>query len=90
MNENPLAQIRAEVQWRRDGESPGWLFDPRTGGVFGLNNTAATILESLASGRDQEGLVEDMVAGFEVDELTARQDVSAFLGGLKEQDLVEG
>ena len=81
-------KLRSEVQWQREGERPGFLFDPRLGGLFGLNDTSCVVLEGLARGLDEETLVREIQETFDVPELTARVDLSAFLNLLMEHDLV--
>jgi hypothetical protein len=82
-------KLREEIRWEREGDEPGYLFDPRQGGVFGLNPTSALVLEGLARELDEEHLAAEMMANFEVGEVAARTDLSAFLDLLMEHDLVE-
>ena len=81
-------RLRAEIAWEREGSSPGFLFDPRHGGVFALNDTARVVLEGVERGLDAEALTRELVRTFEVNELAARGDVRAFLELLQENDLV--
>jgi len=82
-------KLRREIVWNRDGDGPGYLFDPRCGAVVGVNDTARTILEGLATGHDEDGLVRVLVQKHRVPELAARGDVRAFLDHLGENDLLE-
>ena len=82
-------RLRPQIVWNREGAQPGFLFDPRTGGIYALNRTAAAILEQLAAGHDCEALTAHLVRTFEVQYLAARDDVESFVAELRENDLVE-
>ncbi len=82
-------RLRERIRWRRDGDEPGFLFDPRHGGVFGLNPTSKLILEGLTRDLDEDELVNELTGTFTVSELEARTDLKSFLSVLLENDLVE-
>ncbi len=82
-------KLRESVDWIRDGQEPGYLFDRRLGAIFGLNATSAVVLEQLAEGADEELLVAALREQCAASELAARDDVAAFLKTLMEKDLVE-
>ncbi len=88
MTHAAVKALRSDVTWNQEGDGPGYLFDPRTGSIFGLNRTAAALLEGLKRGEDAETLAARLVRRFEVETLTARMDVRAFLDGLEERGLV--
>lgn len=53
--------------------------------VLSLNESAVCIVEALRAGvTDEEELVAGLISEFEVDEATARRDVSAFLRTLEQ------
>ncbi len=81
--------LRSEVIWQRDGDEPGFLLDQRTGGIFGLNRTAADVLDGLARGENVEVLSQLLASRYAVFHLTARGDVMALLGRLEKLDLVQ-
>ncbi|MDP6539414.1 MAG: PqqD family protein [Planctomycetota bacterium] len=81
-------KLQPQVSWERGDTGPGYLFDRRGGGIYGLNATSALVLEGLEEGRDEDGLVALLIARGEVGELAARDDVRAFLFLLAEQGLV--
>ncbi|OGS50715.1 MAG: hypothetical protein A3J79_12500 [Elusimicrobia bacterium RIFOXYB2_FULL_62_6] len=53
-----------------------------------LNQTGSLIWEGLAAGKSEAGLAEAVRAEFEVDERTARGDVSAFVAELSKAGLI--
>lgn len=53
-----------------------------------LNPAGALIWEGLAAGRGEARIAEDLCAGFEVDEKTAREDVDSFISKLAEAGLM--
>lgn len=82
-------RLRNRIRWTHDGDEPGFLFDPRHGGVFGLNPISRLILEGLARDLDEDQLVNELTSTFAVGELEARTDLRSFLSILLENDLVE-
>ncbi len=61
----------------------GFAFDPMTGQTYSLNRTGIFIVKRLKEGKSPEEIVHDMVNNFEVDEETAREDLTKFLDVLK-------
>ncbi len=82
-------KLRTHVKWHREGRASGYLLDSRTGNIHTLNETAAALLEALEQGADVGALEEHMRASFQVGELAAREDVTAFTQLLLENDLVQ-
>jgi len=82
-------KLRSNLQWRREGGAPGYLFDPRTGNVHGLNDTASFLLTRIEAGDGRAALIDAVVAEFEVYPLSAHTDVDAFLNTLQDHDLIE-
>jgi hypothetical protein len=55
--------------------------------LFVLNDTGLWLWQRLDGGRSLDDLVGDMVAEFDVDHITARQDIESFAGHLMEAGL---
>lgn len=53
-----------------------------------LNPTAAMLWRRLVEGADRNGLIASLVNEFDIDTLTASQDVDAFLEGLDAHGLL--
>lgn len=54
-----------------------------------LNGTGAFLWEQLGAETTEDALVQALLAEYAVDEDTARADVAAFLGKLRDADLLE-
>jgi len=61
----------------------GFMFDPRTGESFLLNETALQLLEGLKRGLDEEELAAELAEQWSIDLSQARRDVSEFLQQLR-------
>ena len=83
------ARLRDGVSWVRSDDDPGYLFAARTGGVFALNRTGASIVRGIEKGADRARLVADLVSTFQTDELEAGEAVDSFLASLEEHGLAE-
>ncbi len=57
-------------------------------GVINLNETGAFLWKLLEKGCDEKGLKDALLAEYDVDEETAAADIKAFVGKLKEADLI--
>lgn len=57
-------------------------------GMINLNDTGAFLWKKLEGGASEEELVSAMLSEYDVDEETAKRDISAFLDKLKEADLL--
>ena len=64
----------------------GYVFDPNTGESYQLSVTGLACLRGLQHGATAAGLLADILARHEVDPLTARCDLDAFLWELKQLD----
>jgi len=64
----------------------GFAFDPNTGESYQLSVTGLACLRGLQHGATAAGLLADILATHEVDPLTARCDLDAFLWELKQLD----
>ena len=58
-------------------------------GLFALNELGAFLWDRLETAADEETLVQDVLAEYEVDETTARTDTAEFLQKLREMDILE-
>lgn len=58
-------------------------------GMINLSEVAAFVWEHLDSAADVEALVQMVLAEYEVDESTARQDIALFLDSLVENNMAE-
>jgi len=83
------ACLREGVSWVRSADDPGYLFAARTGGVFALNRTGASIVGGIERGAGRARLVADLVTAFQTDELEAGEAVDSFLASLREHGLAE-
>lgn len=54
-----------------------------------LNGTGAFLWNQLSADATEEALVQALLAEYAVDEETARADVAAFLGKLRDADLLD-
>lgn len=61
----------------------GFMFDPRTGESFLLNETALQLMEGLKRGLDEEELAAELAEQWSIDLPQARRDVSEFLQQLR-------
>lgn len=57
-------------------------------GVINLNDTAATMIKYLSEDITEEELVQKMLAEYDVPEEELRQDVSAFIEKLREENVL--
>lgn len=58
-------------------------------GMIALSESGELLWDALAEGAEEDVLVELIIQNYEVDELTARTDVRAFLKGLQEQGALQ-
>ena len=64
------------------------LLDLGSGSYFGLNEVGSCIWQALERGATVAELLAAVLAGFEVDEETARRDLSALLEDLSARGLI--
>ena len=55
----------------------------RFSGMIRMNKTGKRIFELLMEGKDQDGVVKELMEEYEVDEATARSNVGDFISKLK-------
>ncbi len=58
-------------------------------GLINLNSTGAFLWKLLEQGAEEEELVAKLLEEYEIDEETAKKDVSAFVAKVKEAKLVK-
>lgn len=58
-------------------------------GIIKLNETGALMWNTLAAGCDEEGLLQTVLDEYNIDENTAKADISAFIEKLKGADLLD-
>jgi hypothetical protein len=59
------------------------------GGMIALNETGKLMFSLLMEGTTEEKMVAALLETYEIDEATAKRDVSAFLAPLYEANLIE-
>lgn|GEM_PF-3291134 len=73
-----INQVTGVVEAEIDGERV--ILVPNTLTYFGLNGVGAQVWDLVGSeGKTKESLLVDLMAEFDVDETTCRQDVDEFL-----------
>ena len=58
-------------------------------GMITLNGTAAFLWEALQSDTNEDALAKKLTEAYEIDEATAKKDVLAFVGKLREAGLLD-
>jgi hypothetical protein len=58
-------------------------------GLFVLTDTAAFIWNILPDVKDENEILEKMLEEYEIDEETARKDITGFLGRLRDFGIIE-
>ena len=58
-------------------------------GMLNLNGTGAFLWKQLADGQNEQELLFALLEEYDIDEVTAKADISDFLAKLKAADLVE-
>lgn len=77
------------LEWREvEGEIVALDLQAQT--YLAINRSGAVLWPALAEGATREDLVARLIARFDVDKATALADVDAFLGLLRQHDLLEG
>lgn len=86
MTPNPIAN--PELVFRTDGEE-GLLFDPETGQIIYLNETAAFIYGLLDGEHSREQILDSLMQKYDIlDRETAGSDLDAMLQGMREANLI--
>lgn len=78
-----------DLSWRAIDDEIVAL-DVRSSVYLAVNSTGAELWPLLAAGARREQLIERLRSVFTVDEATAAHDVDAFLGVLRDRDLLSG
>jgi PqqD family protein of HPr-rel-A system len=67
----------------------GFVFDPRTGATFSLNETARTVVEGLRDGADLAGILKALAERFDTQGADLQRDVFELVRILQEQGLLQ-
>lgn len=87
MNDNARV-VRDEKTASRILAGEAVILTPEDSKIHSLNDVGSRVWELLADKPTVGAIVADICEGFEVDEATARQDVTAFLETLRERGMV--
>ncbi|GAB4338321.1 MAG: hypothetical protein Kow0089_10170 [Desulfobulbaceae bacterium] len=79
--------VSEDVTWRDVDEEMIVLHLP-TGKYYTFNNTGHLAWQQLADGRDTEEITRGIMEKYDVDEETARRDLTVFINGLVEHNLI--
>lgn len=86
MTSNPIAN--PELVFRTDGQE-GLLFDPETGQIIYLNETAAFIYGLLDGKHSREQILDSLLQKYDIlDRETAESDLDAMLQEMREANLI--
>lgn len=66
----------------------GFVFDPRTGVTYTLNQTGRTIIEGLRDGDGLDELIQRLEDAFDTDDSDLRRDVFEYVRLLREHGLL--
>ena len=58
-------------------------------GIFAVTEVGAEIWKRLSQGKDEDTVIAELLAEYEVDEATLRQDYDEFIGRLVDSGLAE-
>lgn len=58
-------------------------------GIIRLNDSGRYLWEKLSQDVTEEQLISDMLTDYEIDEATAKADISRFIDSLKKADILE-
>lgn len=58
-------------------------------GIFAVTEVGAEIWKRLSQGKDEDAVIAELLAEYEVDEATLRQDYAEFIGRLVDSGLAE-
>ena len=58
-------------------------------GIFAVTEVGAEIWKRLSQGKDEDTVIAELLAEYEVDEATLRQDYAEFIGRLVDSGLAE-
>lgn len=66
----------------------GFVFDPRSGATFTVNDTGRTIIESLRDGKGLDATVTLLAGSFDAGRSDLRRDVLEYVRLLRDQGLL--
>lgn len=67
----------------------GFVFDPRTGESFTVNELGVEIINQLKINSDKGSLIKHLEEIYEVDELTLEKSISDFMNMMQDFNLLE-
>lgn len=79
---------RKDIPWRKI-DTEALIVNPKTSLIYPLNSTAVRIWELIDGEKDAQQITVIIADEFEADEETIKNDVSDFIGQLKDAGLVE-
>lgn len=79
--------LSEDVTWRDVDEEMIVLHLP-TGKYYTFNNTGHLVWQQLAEGKDTSEITSQIMNKYEVDEKAATKDLTTFINGLKEHNLI--
>jgi hypothetical protein len=82
-----VIRTNPDVVFRALGDG-GVLVDLATNEIFEVNDTGMAIWSRLHEGAGPDAIIQSLVADFDVDEATAREDVTTWLAVLEENGLI--
>ncbi len=82
----PIRRTPGVLEAEVDGDRV--LMHPATFAYFGLSDTGAAVWALIDDDRDAAAIVAELTTEYAADEATIGADVSAFLAGLEDADLI--
>jgi hypothetical protein len=85
-----MLRIRPDALEWREAEGEIVALDLRTSTYVAINSTGASLWPALIEGASRDDLVSTLEQRFGLDRARAEGDLDAFLGLLRDRDLLEG
>jgi hypothetical protein len=85
----PPPRLRTDVALQPDGDG-AFLLDPVSGNYYELNHTGLRVWQLLAEGRTPEAVAGVLSTEFRIDEPAALEEVTAWIGRLRDESLLVG
>ncbi len=82
-------KLRKGLRIERKAGAPTRLFDPRSGGIFALNDVADAIVALLERGTPRAKLLEQLQARFDAPAWVLADDFERFLATLQRHGLLQ-
>lgn len=87
-SDNPTPFVRNPTIFANTVDSDLVMLDEQAGLYFGLNSVAHTIWQLLATPKNYQELVNDLVAQYEVSVERCQQDIQKFLAHMLQHHLI--